>query len=153
VRAVAPAHAVPMTTPRELIENLFAVIDDHRWDEFPSVIAEDCVFTSPFGVCHGPGEWAAFSQGFAVAVPDGRHVVDHVLAEGDAIGFQGTWIGTNTGPLQLPAGAAPASGASVALRYGAIARVRDGKVTRMDAYLDQVEFLSQLGLMPQPATA
>jgi ketosteroid isomerase-like protein len=140
-----------MSTGRETVERMFAVVDGQRWDEFPDVMTDDVVMTSPFGVLTGPLEWAEFSRGFAAGVPDGKHTVTHSVENGSAVAIEGTWTGTHLGTLVGPQGEIPASGATVQLRFAALGEIRDGKMAWVNVYLDPLSFLTQLGAVSAPA--
>jgi hypothetical protein len=61
---------------------------------------------------------------------------------------EGFWIGSNSAPLQVPSGQTVAAGKQLNLRVCEVAIVEGGKIIRLDSYFDQVEFLGQLGLLP-----
>jgi SnoaL-like polyketide cyclase len=61
--------------------------------------------------------------------------------------------GTHTAPLQSPAGEVPATNRQLRGRGVQIFRVEGDAVADTRLYYDQVDVLTQLGLMPEPATA
>jgi hypothetical protein len=63
---------------------------------------------------------------------------------------EGTFRGTNTGPLQGPGGLTPATSQAFTLEFCDVFGVHDGKVGTHRVYYDQLSFLSQLGLIPGP---
>ena len=88
------------------------------------------------------------------AAPDRASVVDELFAEGDLVAETGRYTGTHTGTWRAPNGVEiPATGKSLDFPFSAIFRVEDGKITSIRLYYDQVEVLTQLGLMPAPAPA
>ena len=55
----------------------------------------------------------------------------------------------NTGPIQLPTGETlPATQKEVRIRGVDIATVKDGRIVDYRLYFDEMEFLGQLGLLP-----
>ena len=71
---------------------------------------------------------------------------------GDCAIDQGDVMGTHSGPLRLPDGSSIApTGKQVRMRSVDMATVRDGKIVRHDFYYDQLDLLTQLGLMEAPA--
>lgn len=56
-------------------------------------------------------------------------------------------VGTHTGPLDTPEGELPPTGRSLRLRECDMVTVVDGAAVTHRFYYDQVEFMSQLGLM------
>jgi ketosteroid isomerase-like protein len=55
--------------------------------------------------------------------------------------------------MVTPDGEIPATGASLRLRVANVWRVADGSITAYHIYFDQLEFMSQLGLLPDDAQA
>jgi predicted ester cyclase len=137
-----------LSTKRDLAERLFAVIDGKRWHDYETVVHPDVTMISPFGVLHSAAEWAAFSAGFAEAIPDGTHAITDVLEDGDRAVVCGTWTGTHTGPLSTPQGSVPPTGRSIELPFCAVSTVRDGRIAWVQVYLDQLSMMIQLGLAP-----
>lgn len=64
---------------------------------------------------------------------------------------EGRFIGTHAGPLASPDGDLEPTGASVDLRFADIVRVEHRQIVSYHTYYDQLGFLTQLGLMDQPA--
>ena len=63
---------------------------------------------------------------------------------------EGYLVGTNTGTLSGPSGESiPATGKQIRVRSCDVAVVEDGLITQHRFYYDQMEFLSQLGLLPE----
>ena len=67
---------------------------------------------------------------------------------GDTIIVEGTYSGTQTGPLVGPGSTIPATGKAFSFPYVDILQARDGKVISHRIYWDNVTFLSQLGVLP-----
>ena len=88
------------------------------------------------------------------AAPDRASVVDSLFGEGDLVAEEGRYTGTHTGTWRNPGGVEiPATGKSLDFPFSAIFRVENGKIASIRLYYDQVEVLTQLGLMPTPASA
>lgn len=83
--------------------------------------------------------------------PDGTVEIVRQL-EGEAgIATEAKYRGTNTGPVIMPDGTeVPATGRPFEIDFCEVWRIRDGKVVSLDNYTDNVAFMIQLGLMPQP---
>ena len=63
---------------------------------------------------------------------------------------EGYVVGTNTGPLPMPSGeTVPATGKQIRVRSCDVVTVEGGMVTNHRFYIDQMEFLNQLGLLPE----
>jgi steroid delta-isomerase-like uncharacterized protein len=86
------------------------------------------------------------------AAPDRTSRVLSLIAEGDFVVEHGRYIGTHTGTWRGPDGVEiPATGKSMDFPFCAIFRVNNGKIASIRLYYDQLELLTQLGLMPVPA--
>jgi ketosteroid isomerase-like protein len=111
------------------------------------------VMTPDQGEVKGAEAFAAYTKQFLDAFPDQRYEPLYSHEAGNTAIDEGYFVGTNTGELQSPTGETfPATGRSVRLRICDIATVEGGRITSHRFYFDQVEFLTQLGLMPgQPA--
>jgi ketosteroid isomerase-like protein len=142
-----------MIDARTLAERVFAVIDGQRWADYETVMHPDVEMTSPFATLHSATDWADFSRSFAVAMPDGAHTVTRVVQAGDRFAFEGHWTGTHTGPLSTPGGEVPATGRAVTMPFCAVGTQRDGRLSSVSVYLDQLAMLAQLGLVPEPEPA
>jgi predicted ester cyclase len=82
-------------------------------------------------------------------LPDATITWKNHVESGSLIAGEGVLSGTHTGPFRTPQGEIPPSGAQVALPYAFIRRVEGGKITSEHLYFDQMEFLQQLGAIPQ----
>jgi predicted ester cyclase len=69
------------------------------------------------------------------------------LAE-DAAAVELVFMGTHTGPLATPNGVIPPTGRRVTLQSASILRFKEGLIASEHAYPDQLDFMTQLGLMP-----
>jgi predicted ester cyclase len=157
-RHAALTSPIPITTEgtmsnENILRAVIDAIDAHRYDEVPQLVTADFEMRSPDGTFIGPEQMTAMSRGYHEAFPDGVHTLERVVEVGDTIVSEGYWSGTNTGPLQTPAGTIPATGGTGRISFGGIATVRGGQLATMHVYFDRLEFLVQLGLLPEPAVA
>ncbi len=95
---------------------------------------------------HGTEQFFAFLEAFATAVPSYTDSLSNMIAEGDRVAYVSTMKGTMTGPM----GGFPATGKDFTLDNIIIQRLVDGKVVETWISWDNVAFLTQLGLMPEP---
>jgi ketosteroid isomerase-like protein len=65
----------------------------------------------------------------------------------------GVFRGVNEGPMETPEGVLPATGRPLAMRFAIHLEVENELIARVRLYFDQLEFLGQLGLLPEPAAA
>lgn len=88
--------------------------------------------------------WSAF--------PDGKPTrVGQILTESGAA-TEAVFTGTHTGLLATPSGSIPPTGKKIALRQVFLHRIEDEMIASEHVYLDQLEFLTQIGLAGAPVT-
>ena len=82
---------------------------------------------------------------FRTAFPDGRFVIEDIIAEGDKVVTWAYFTGTHQGPLEE----LPPTGRRVRVKDVDLYRLEDGKVVESWAHLDQPGMLQQLGVMSE----
>jgi predicted ester cyclase len=87
------------------------------------------------------------------AFPDARLTVHDELIDGDWGVQRFTFEGTHDGTLSSPGGDIPATHRRLSGRGIQMFRVRDGKIVEEHLYFDQMQVMTQLGLMPEMASA
>lgn len=116
--------------------------------------AEDALFEGPGDVrLEGREASTAYAMAWLNAFPDARLTIRNEIVQGDWVVQEFTFEGTHQGTLMGPAGAIPATGRRLAGRGAQLVRVTGGQVAETQLYFDQVQVLTQLGLMPEPAMA
>lgn len=104
----------------------------------------------------GRDELRSYIEALWTAFPDGKLAFgEQVLAE-DAAATALVFTGTHTGPLMTPNGPIPPTGNRVTLHSASILTIKDGLIASEHGYSDQLEMMTQLGLMPatpKPADA
>ena len=79
------------------------------------------------------------------AFPDLHLALDLVVAQGDVVMSEWTWVGTNTGPLTLRDGTrARATGRPIELRGMEVVRIRNGQIVEYRMYWDGLDLAQQL---------
>jgi steroid delta-isomerase-like uncharacterized protein len=136
---------------KALVRRYFEAIDARR---DPAVVDE---FLAPDFVSHNPspgygpdreGQKQAFIH-FLAAAPDGDHVIDDLVAEGDRVVTRLTAHGTQTGELF----GIPPTGKRVTMTGIAIHRIAGGKIAEHWHEIDMLGGLQQLGVIPAPGQA
>ena len=87
------------------------------------------------------------------ACPDRVVQYTNVLSGPHQVIGEGTFIGTHTGILHMPNGDVPPTGRRLQADFVAAFKVADDKITYMRHYLDVMDLMVQLGLVPAPAEA
>ena len=127
-----------------------------RWnaadrDGWAALYTDDVVYEAPGGArVSGLADLKEkYFDALLTAAPDrgSRDVV--LVAEGDHVVEQARYTGTHTGTWRSPNGAeVPATGKRLDFPFVGVFRVKNGKISSIRIYFDQVEVLTQLGLMP-----
>jgi len=114
----------------------------------------DVELVIPGGVIlRGHEQVRQYTEALWTAFPDGAFsFAGQVLAE-DAAATELVFTGTHTGPLATANGMIPPTGKRVTLHSASILRFKDGLIASEHAYLDQLEFMTQLDLLPATPSA
>lgn len=92
-------------------------------------------------------DWAGFKQfgnAFVSAFPDGRHVFDRVVTEGENVVTIGTYQGTQTGEIH----GIPPTNKRLKLPVIHLDRVVNGKLVEHRGLANESDFMRQLGVVP-----
>ncbi|MFF3333421.1 ester cyclase [Streptomyces sp. NPDC002888] len=121
----------------------------------PKLIAElyapDAVAVTPDGgELHGRENIADYWRQMTEMITDARYESVYSYEVGDTAVDEGFFHGRNTGPIPLPSGESlPATQREIRIRGVDFAKVEDGRIVSYRLYFDQMEFLGQLGLLPE----
>jgi steroid delta-isomerase-like uncharacterized protein len=143
-----------MADAQQVGADFVAAFNDHDESRIRELNAENAVFEAP-GDVHVEGREATtqYAMAWLNAFPDARLNVKNEFASGDWVVQEFTFEGTHEGTLSGPAGDIPATHRRLNGRGVQIFRVEGDAVVDTRLYFDQVQVLTQLGLMPEPATA
>ena len=138
-------------TIQQLVQRHYAEVNANDYSDAEEIFSSDVV-TQPPGSAplRGIEPFVAYGQGFSRAFPDGRIHGDRYVESGDVVVVEGRFTGTNTGPLESPAGTLPPTGRPMVLPFADVFRVADGRITEHRIYYDTASMLGQLGLLPAP---
>ena len=124
-------------------------------DAWATLYAEDVVYEAPGGQrISGLADLKEkYFDALVNAAPD-RSSRDVVLfADGEYVVEQARYVGTHTGPLRNPDGAeVPPTGKQFDFPFVGIFRIEGGKICSIRIFYDQMELLTQLGLIPGAAS-
>ena len=140
-----------MSEPKKVLEEAIERWNATDREGWAALYTDDVDYEAPGGA-HISGLENLKEQYFdalVTAAPD-RGSSDVVLvAEGDTVVEQARYTGTHTGTWRNPNGVEiPATGKTVDFPFAGVFRVTDGKISSIRIYYDQIEVLTQLGLMP-----
>jgi steroid delta-isomerase-like uncharacterized protein len=126
----------------------------HDESRIRQLTAENNVLEAP-GEVHLEGREPAtqYAMAWLNAFPDARVTVQNEIEAGDWVVQEFTFEGTHEGTLSSPTGDIPATNRRLKGRGVQILRIEDGAIADTRLYFDQIQVMTQLGLMPEPATA
>ncbi len=135
---------------KELVAEVFAVIEAGNFDKLDQYIAADyvrhCQATPDVNVTSLEG-LKEFLKGDLETVSDPKMVVHRLLAEDDLVAFWATYSGIQDGPM----GPFPATGKRMELDFAGMHRIADDKIVETWVIWDNLTGLTQLGLFPPQA--
>lgn len=119
-----------------------------------NLYAPDAVMVTPDqGEVRGREQIIEYLKQFNDAFPDNSYEPAYAHESGDTAIDEGFYVGTHSEPLALPNGETiPATGKRIRVRACDIATVQNGVITSHRFYFDQMDFLGQLGLLPETPT-
>jgi ketosteroid isomerase-like protein len=138
--------------PREIVREALQGLDEPGGEGFLERLTEDAELVSPLAAVRGREAIREFVRGMHAAFSDWQHDVT-IETVGNLVVAEGTWNGTHSGPMAGPQGEVQPTGKRASVPFAGIVRVRDGRIASVHNYFDQMTFMAQLGLMPEPAAA
>jgi len=140
-----------MADARQVGQRFIEAFNAHDEQRIRELNGDNAVFEAPGDVkVEGRDAATEYAMAWLRAFPDARITVHNELADGDWVVQEFTFTGTHDGTLDSPAGEIPATRNGRGVQ---IFRVQGNTVADTRLYFDQVQVMTQLGLMPEPATA
>jgi predicted ester cyclase len=143
-----------MTDPQQVAAENVAALNAHDEARLRATYADDAVMKAPGPARLEGGDAATeYVMVWLRAFPDARQSVENKLVAGDWVVQEFTFTGTHTGTLASPDGDIPPTHRSATGHGVQIQRIAGDRIAEERVYFDQVEILTQLGLLPEPTTA
>jgi steroid delta-isomerase-like uncharacterized protein len=143
-----------MTDSQKIGAAFVDAFNAHDEDRIRQLNAENTVFEAPGDVkLEGRDPASEYALAWLRAFPDARIDVHNELVAGDWVVQELTFTGTHGETLSGPGGDIPATNRKLEGRAVQIFRVEGDTVADTRLYFDQVQVLTQLGVMPEPARA
>jgi predicted ester cyclase len=136
-----------MPDAKDVILKHIAAVNDNDNDAEPW--ADNAELVAPGGQASGREGVLTFLGVFHEAFPDLRLEVTQLLTDGSAAAAEGTLTGTHDGVLHAPNGDVPPTGRAVELRWAAVYATDGDTLKSEHLFFDQMDFLGQLGLLPE----
>ncbi len=140
-----------MSEAKHVLEQAIERWNSNDRDGWAALYTEDVVYEAPGGTrISGLADLKEqYFDALVTAAPDRASEDVVLIAEGDHVVELARYTGTHTGPWRSPNGVEiPATGKKVDFPFVGVFQVRDGKIGSIRIYYDQIQVLTQLGLMP-----
>jgi predicted ester cyclase len=142
------------TSVKEILERNITALNHRDIDAYLANQCPDVEFVLPGGISlHGREQVRQYTEALWNAFPDGSLRFGKQVLTGDAAATEVVFTGTHTGPMLSPSGEIPPTGRRVTLRSASVLEIKDGLIASEHVYLDQLEMMGQLGLMPPASSA
>ena len=143
-----------MADTREVGAAFVAAFNAHDEEKLRGLNAENAVLEAPGDVrVEGKEPTTQYAMAWLRAFPDATITVSNELASGDWVAQEFTFEGTHEDTLSSPGGEIPATHRHLKGRGVQVFRIEGDTVADTRLYFDQVQIMTQLGLMPEPAGA
>ena len=140
-----------MGEARDVMDRMTQAVMNQDFDAAAACYAEDAVAVTP-DQCEIRGRDAirGYFMAQVDAFPDGGYEHLQKFEAGNVAIDEGYMTGMHTGSLTMPSGESIApTGKQIRVRSCDIATVEGGLITAHRFYFDQMEFLGQLGMLPE----
>jgi predicted ester cyclase len=143
-----------MRNARQVAAEFVDAFNAHDEERIRKTNADNSVLEAPGEVrVEGKEEATQYAMAWLRAFPDAQLTVHNELEAGDWIVQEFTFEGTHGETLSTPTGDIPATNRRLTGRGVQVVRIEGDAVVDTRLYFDQVQVMTQLGLMPEPATA
>ena len=143
-----------MTESNDTTARFVAAFNAHDERALNELHADDIKFNAPGGFkATNAKDATAYATTWLKAFPDGKMKVRSEITSGPWVVQEILMEGTHTAPLESPTGTIAPTYKKV-VGYGVqLLRVENGKIAEARIYFDQLDQMTQLGLMPAPTAA
>ena len=143
-----------MTEVKDTATRFVSAFNAHDESALHALHAEHIKFNAPGGFkANNAKDATAFAMRWLKAYPTGKMTVRSEIVSAPWVIQEIVMEGVHTAPLEGPTGTIPATHKKF-VGYGVqILKVENGKIVEARLYYDQLDTMSQLGLIPAPAIA
>ncbi|MEP7105604.1 MAG: ester cyclase [Chloroflexota bacterium] len=142
-----------MADVKDTAERFVTAFNSHDEKAIEQLHADNIKFEAPGGVrLEGKTAATQYAMGWLKAFPDGKMTIRKQIVSDPWVVQEFTMEGTHTGVLDGPAGKVLPTGKRLSNQAVSIVRYDNGRQTEVHLYYDQAAVMTQLGLMPTPAT-
>jgi steroid delta-isomerase-like uncharacterized protein len=143
-----------MADARKVAADFVEAFNAHDEARLRELNAENAVFEGAGDVrLEGREPVTQYAMMWLNAFPDARLTVHNELVAGDWVVQEFTFKGRHEATLTTPGGDVPPTHRELQGRGVQVFRVEGDKIADTRLYYDQVQIMSQLGLMPEPSSS
>jgi predicted ester cyclase len=143
-----------MAEARKIAADFVDAFNAHDEDRIRALNSESAIIEAPGEIrLEGQEAVTAYAMNWLHAFSDASVTVQGEMADGDWVAQRFTFEGTHDGTLNSPAGEIPPTNRRVTGRGIQLLRIEGDAVAETQLYFDQVQLMTQLGLMPELAQA
>lgn len=138
----------PVERNKAVVRRFYEQIDAGNFDIVDELVAEDYLNHNPPPFPGLPSGREGVKEAFRIfwqATP-GRHLIEHMVGEGDLVVTMMTACGRHVGGLP----GIVEAGQDLEMKAIAVHRVVDGRLVEHWSCKDELQFLTQLGVIPKP---
>jgi predicted ester cyclase len=132
------------------IRKHLADLSASKWTDYKANIASDAAYeeVATHQRVKGADESIKVIQRWKRAFPDLKATVLNTFTAGDKVLAEVEWEGTQTGPLEGPAGTIAPTNKRGVIKAAIVCTVKNDKVVEFHHYFDLLTLLSNLGIAP-----
>lgn len=143
-----------MADPKDVAARFVEAFNAHDEAKLRELNAESTVFEAPGDmILEGREAATQYAMAWLRAFPDARLTIKNEIVAGEWIVQEFGFAGTHEETLPSPGGDIPATHKRLDGRAVQVFRVDGDTIADTRLYFDQVQVMTQLGLMPEPAAA
>jgi ketosteroid isomerase-like protein len=135
---------------KEIVQRFYDNWNKKDKEAYLSGCSDSVEITAPGGlILRGLPGAEMYWEGWCNAFPDNLQMTPTIVRVDDQAAVEGVFEGTHTGTLRAPDGTEiPPTDRHLSGKFSEFFVVRDDKIVSIHLYYDQLEVLTQLGLMP-----
>ncbi len=140
---------------KSLVQKAYDDWNNRDKDAFLARFAEGSKMTTPGGLMlSGRDGVEMFWETYQGAAPDNQAIIRNLFSADNQAGVEATFEGTHTGVLHGADGRQiPPTGRHISVPLVEFYTFHGDEIATLHVYYDQVDLLTQLGLMPEPAAS
>jgi predicted ester cyclase len=141
-----------MTAAKDTTDRFVTAFNAHDERALHELHASNIKFDAPGFKASNATDATAYATRWLKGFPNGKMTVRNEIVSGPWVIQEMTMEGVHTAPLEGAMGTIPPTGKRVVGHGVQLFRIENNQIAEARIYFDQYEFMSQMGLIPTPAT-